>query len=213
MRGNRDREAWQSASARSIPAYAGEPNRRRPGPGNSTVYPRVCGGTLPPPLAARFEIGLSPRMRGNQPHRINLPPRLRSIPAYAGEPRLHKSIARCYRVYPRVCGGTGTPGGDAPTVNGLSPRMRGNRERHQRTRRRVRSIPAYAGEPSRSAKPGGRSAVYPRVCGGTRGFRRSSSARRGLSPRMRGNPRHSLAPSAAARSIPAYAGEPQSGAG
>ena len=52
--------------------------------------------------------------------------------------------------------------------------------------------------------------VYPRVCGGTckRLLRRVFCD--GLSPRMRGNPRSARRLECVGRSIPAYAGEPQS---
>ena len=45
--------------------------------------------------------------------------------------------------------------------------MRGNRHQQNQPYQRLRSIPAYAGEPisERFGKPAGQ--VYPRVCGGT----------------------------------------------
>ena len=50
------------------------------------------------------------------------------------------------------------------------------------------SIPACAGEPSSHRPRRGWARVYPRVCGGTIGRLIGRSARRGLSPRVRGNP-------------------------
>ena len=91
------------------------------------------------------------------------------------------------RVYPRVGGGTGsaliTP------IVGLSPRGRGNRVTLRIILRTMRSIPAWAGEPSPTQHGGDRCAVYPRVGGGTR---------IGHSHVWRGG------------SIPAWAGEPWS---
>ena len=51
-----------------------------------TVYPRVCGGTMPQDLLGVVIDGLSPRVRGNQ--RSNSVPCTvtGSIPACAGEP-------------------------------------------------------------------------------------------------------------------------------
>ena len=70
----------------SIPAYAGEPF------GGSLfglalgVYPRVCGGTPPPPVPTSNPQGLSPRMRGNRYRLRGWSAHRGSIPAYAGEP-------------------------------------------------------------------------------------------------------------------------------
>ena len=53
--------------------------------------------------------------------------------------------------------------------------------------------------------------VYPRVCGGTQAICALSTPRRGLSPRVRGNPLAALQGLTQARSIPACAGEPGCG--
>ena len=70
-------------------------------------------------------------------------------------------------VYPRVCGGTITLARLRASVAGLSPRVRGNRNRPVIRHPSGGSIPACAGEPlpGRPANPTGM--VYPRVCGGT----------------------------------------------
>ena len=72
-----------------------------------------------------------------------------------------------------------------------------------------RSIPACAGEPNRHRRPPGKRRVYPRVCGGTAETVSSTRSTTGLSPRVRGNPRHNLGAPGAVGSIPACAGEPQ----
>ena len=194
---------------RSIPAYAGEPLVRVLRQVCQEVYPRVCGGTQPATLGCAMPVGLSPRMRGNLVFGFRFGQSLWSIPAYAGEPEFEAAIVAGERVYPRVCGGTGTENriGDLPC--GLSPRMRGNPPQWRQARRTARSIPAYAGEPvvGGPASPGGM--VYPRVCGGTGGGPAASRARSGLSPRMRGNHLAARRPKIPERSIPAYAGEPR----
>ena len=50
--------------------------------------------------------------------------------------------------------------------------------------------------------------VYPRVCGGTAEGGSNSAQRRGLSPRVRGNPVPGESGLVLRRSIPACAGEP-----
>ena len=188
MRGNQPRlwpiHHWQ----RSIPAYAGEPNARGGCCAIMAVYPRVCGGTGRGGGGNSGYAILSPRMRGNRPAWGML---VMSAP-----------------VYPRLCGGTVSKTA-AGGVHGLSPRMRGNRCRRGGCRRGGRSIPAYAGEPCEPALECGRSWVYPRVCGGTEVVLAVLPGPVGLSPRMRGNQMVDLAKSLFPRSIPAYAGEPQ----
>ena len=86
VRGNRayDKAAW--GRYRSIPACAGEPTGRGIPTPWSGVYPRVCGGTVIILLGRRWEMGLSPRVRGN-PRKVKEGVRgVGSIPACAGEP-------------------------------------------------------------------------------------------------------------------------------
>ena len=153
--------------------------------------------------------GLSPRMRGNPWSPQFSSAFQRSIPAYAGEPARSRGICRCSRVYPRVCGGTGSTPGVSGSIFGLSPRMRGNLREIPIARRPARSIPAYAGEPSARYTMRRRNAVYPRVCGGTHRSANHDQSSAGLSPRMRGNRVQQLRSEEECGSIPAYAGEPR----
>ena len=115
------------------------------------------------------------------------------------------------RVYPRVCGGTPYADDSDDSGSGLSPRVRGNRERRHRPPLPVRSIPACAGEPANGYDRAGNSAVYPRVCGGTAGWWVWGISLWGLSPRVRGNRAETVALRDSAWSIPACAGEPAAG--
>ena len=116
------------------------------------------------------------------------------------------------RVYPRVCGGTHTACASLARPPRSIPACAGEPYELLRpqTRQLTRSIPACAGEPASSLPRGSNaSAVYPRVCGGTRqgnGLRASM----GLSPRVRGKVAGCSACDHASRSIPACAGEPTS---
>ena len=96
---------------------------------------------------------------------------------------------------------------------GLSPRVRGNPDGSGCRLTFRGSIPACAGEPSACPRPVPRHRVYPRVCGGTSAPRPVSTAGRGLSPRVRGNPSGSRRPPMKLGSIPACAGEPPSKTG
>ena len=175
------------------------------------VYPRVCGGTIRLSAAVQQRRGLSPRMRGNPWLGNNRKPRVRSIPAYAGEPAGSFRTAGSARVYPRVCGGTDSDFGRTRPAAGLSPRMRGNPSWLLRVLSDRRSIPAYAGEPSGCGMRASRWTVYPRVCGGTPAAQYSGNTAPRLSPRMRGNHVAATTSPTKSGSIPAYAGEPGGG--
>ena len=213
----------------SIPARAGEPSTRRPCRTWHRVYPRACGGTLTAVAIAVAMSGLSPRVRGNPGRQPGRRRTRRSIPARAGEPTPDLSAAYLYRVYPRACGGTGHDwsrpdlgaglsracGGTQYGVHdvirclGLSPRVRGNQLIVGRIPSDVGSIPARAGEPKPRPSWQTHRRAYPRACGGTSRGRLCGYARRGLSPRVRGNPFRSSSPRWMCRSIPARAGEPR----
>ena len=127
VRGNQEADAIRCYDGRSIPACAGEPLITPRKFFVPRVYPRVCGGTVPPPVVRLLRPGLSPRVRGNPTH---APP----APRGGG-------------VYPRVCGGTSPAKNGMTASTGLSPRVRGNPHRQYPGYQYQRSIPACAGEP------------------------------------------------------------------
>ena len=86
----------------------------------------MCGGTEDDRAFLRVEWGLSPRVRGNPYGHLGSVVDRGSIPACAGEPGNAFPISVVARVYPRVCGETPLATGDTETVQGLSPRVRGN---------------------------------------------------------------------------------------
>ena len=174
----------------------------------ATVYPRVCGGTIHKRKTHVQERGLSPRVRGNHERSTSSAGRDGSIPACAGEPHRIERLALGSGVYPRVCGGTSYKFGTAMENNGLSPRVRGNPLVAVQFLRSRRSIPACAGEPTKSVPSCGASGVYPRVCGGTVLVPVPATKVEGLSPRVRGNLVIALDMGGVPGSIPACAGEP-----
>ena len=128
-----------------------------------------------------------------------------------------------------MCGGTRTVPNSNTPVAGLSPRVRGNPPDAEPLPQSAGSIPACAGEPAATSAHHARTEVYPRVCGGTprrpslvpppaRVYPRVCGGttpglvddwhRRGLSPRVRGNPSSLILYIVLLRSIPACAGEP-----
>ena len=168
----------------------------------------MCGGTR---LASRRRAaasGLSPRVRGNQRHYQRNGQNPGSIPACAGEPG--KGVARQsgHRVYPRVCGGTAVSSVGSAANLGLSPRVRGNRDKPVHGVAEDGSIPACAGEPAGVGLLVDNTTVYPRVCGGTGCQWGCRGLPPGLSPRVRGNQESDARSVPSPGSIPACAGEP-----
>ena len=155
------------------------------------VYPRGRGGT-PATSERNFpQADLSPRARGNL--RNDPVDRLLqgSIPAGAGEPRRSRRSRPRSRVYPRGRGGTSWPSSSSVRIRGLSPRARGNHSAPDESTKASGSIPAGAGEPARRVLEGPVLRVYPRGRGGTCASPSELTRFKGLSPRARGNRRHS----------------------
>ena len=209
VRGNRADPCPAKRILGSIPACAGEPNTTARSIHVCGVYPRMCGGTESGFYGIARDSGLSPHVRGN---RDDLAPGVHtrgSIPACAGEPVRSKGRSGMNEVYPRMCGGT-CFGANAPrTTRGLSPHVRGNRERARLCGARRGSIPACAGEPTRPSARVSCPGVYPRMCGGTLGPHRAPARVLGLSPHVRGNRFEEVLCRARDGSIPACAGEPR----
>ena len=187
-RGNRPHVVGIAAVNRSIPAWAGEPFEPCWWLSGRRVYPRVGGGTLFWARPCRLPNGLSPRGRGNPDVHTAGFRTERSIPAWAGEPRLHSSQSCPRAVYPRVGGGTLPQMRNRRGEGGLSPRGRGNQSGYGTWLVNQGSIPAWAGEPYHCL-----------------GYSTKDS---GLSPRGRGNLSQCSKIHLPRRSIPAWAGEP-----
>ena len=168
----------------------------------------MCGGTPRMPAAANTAKGLSPRVRGNPIAAPDRPRNQGSIPACAGEPGGVYGDDTLYMVYPRVCGGTDALREYQLALDGLSPRVRGNRITRLSAAGMIGSIPACAGEPTGVKISHNDMKVYPRVCGGTPGSTVCPQLLEGLSPRVRGNRIYNAGRAGFSRSIPACAGEP-----
>ena len=211
VRGNQRQLARRALRRGSIPACAGEPEWGLICRPVYEVYPRVCGGTSRARIASLRRSGLSPRVRGNLGRVDEGSLAQWSIPACAGEPDHFVSGGNEAGVYPRVCGGTsgGKPG--IPRAQGLSPRVRGNRDAVLAGVELAGSIPACAGEPATRKQRLAIATVYPRVCGGTVKVQKDHKDTDGLSPRVRGNRDPGNPVLAGSGSIPACAGEPQHG--
>ena len=173
------------------------------------VYPRVGGETVRETDRPGARAGLSPRGRGNLPHRLVPQGGYRSIPAWAGKPRSGRLTFPRRKVYPRVGGETPSSRQQQPIDRGLSPRGRGNPRKNQAERTHPGSIPAWAGKPATSRCPPTTERVYPRVGGETVAVAELVDCRPGLSPRGRGNRAGPVPAVRDGGSIPAWAGKPR----
>ena len=117
-------------------------------------------------------------------------------------------MTRYREVYPRVGGETAANPSSVQTLEGLSPRGRGNRRIRMAGPVPRRSIPAWAGKPTATCTASSRPPVYPRVGGETALGSAELTEMIGLSPRGRGNPQSRAVRAVAPRSIPAWAGKP-----
>ena len=168
----------------------------------------MCGATGVRSAGATLSTGLSPRVRGNRRPAMFGTGGMRSIPACAGQPWMKTPALRSGRVYPRVCGATVLKLVCLGMVVGLSPRVRGNRDRLLQFSLDNGSIPACAGQPRISRCNTRGCSVYPRVCGATGSDVVVRRDKHGLSPRVRGNHEHTDSLQSERGSIPACAGQP-----
>jgi len=135
----------------SIPAGAGEADTRIWRSPLLAVYPRGRGGSILGLPRCVSSLGLSPRARGK---RIPCPlPLYRrgSIPAGAGEADTRIWRSPLSAVYPRGRGGSNLIYNKIKIIEGLSPRARGKRFIVLQRYKRLRSIPAGAGEARQAA--------------------------------------------------------------
>ena len=149
-RGNHCQHGQRLRGGRSIPARAGQPLVKSTRHMCRMVYLRTRGATHIMPWPIIHTGGLSPHARGNPVYVCQRLRHCRSIPARAGQPGLSLRGPTLKRVYPRTRGAT-PPGllGAVPST-GLSPHARGNLLFPTGCLRRVRSIPARAGQPAQA---------------------------------------------------------------
>ena len=166
VRGSPERRCRQRSGPGTIPACAGEPYRRIVDGAWGGDHPRVCGGAAAVSWPRCQTWGPSPRVRGSPAAEPcgDLPGR--TIPACAGEPASHRLSATMRRDHPRVCGGANRLFSLRRAIGGPSPRVRGSRRRFRQRHRRLGTIPACAGEPTRPPRATIWTWDHPRVCGG-----------------------------------------------
>ncbi len=171
------------------------------------VYPRWCGGRGLDHVPHVVGEGLSPLVRGTGRGRSTESPRLRSIPAGAGDGAGRRRVEQRRGVYPRWCGGRGGVAVERGLERGLSPLVRGTGTAKAATCRTRGSIPAGAGDGCATATPARGCWVYPRWCGGRPARATHNGVVRGLSPLVRGTATRRHRQRSFSGSIPAGAGD------
>ena len=165
VRGTRFRSGVARRWGRFIPARAGNALVSSLMASLSAVHPRACGerarqqshgrpsagssprvrGTLSARIGKGRETGSSPRVRGTRNPVALFLPRMRFIPARAGNALPWPQASCSWPVHPRACGERSYQVSAAGTVTGSSPRVRGTLFADCDRIGIVRFIPARAG--------------------------------------------------------------------
>ena len=152
---------------RSIPASAGEAWEEWLKESASRVNPRQRGGSFPVGPLFPHTGGQSPPARGKRGAVHHLLQHLRSIPASAGEATTVSPLCTSRAVNPRQRGGSIRSAFTLYNRYGQSPPARGKLCEALNDPRRVRSIPASAGEAWEEWLKESASRVNPRQRGGS----------------------------------------------
>ena len=153
MRGTRAAFPPSRIPCRFIPAYAGNAPQSICCMWHLMVHPRVCGERSSAVIESMMTVGSSPRMRGTRAQRHDSDPRMRFIPAYAGNAISSTGISVRASVHPRVCGERIATDLSGAFKGGSSPRMRGTPSKFQGFHAPIRFIPAYAGNARKAPAP------------------------------------------------------------
>ncbi|SVL67614.1 Domain of uncharacterised function (DUF2825) [Klebsiella pneumoniae] len=187
-RGTHTKSLSQLIVSRFIPADAGNTIVTGRPTGFGTVYPRWRGEheSAAPPGVLRF--GLSPLARGTRLRIVRSTFCSGFIPAGAGNTPPGGFRPGPAAVYPRWRGEHMARGPGRGIESGLSPLARGTPTRHATSTRRVRFIPAGAGNTTPSRPGTCRAPVYPRWRGEHQRAEVPEAGESGLSPLARGTP-------------------------
>ena len=145
MRGTPPWSPRSRGRAGIIPAYAGNTSSGQVLDLTYRDHPRVCGEHLEPSPVQNSTAGSSPRMRGTPVSLSSIVNTRGIIPAYAGNTLAAQSSKSSTGDHPRVCGEHLSAMSFVVFIGGSSPRMRGTLWIRILWFRRLRIIPAYAG--------------------------------------------------------------------
>ena len=188
-RGTRPASRARSASARFIPARAGNTSMSWPTAPPSAVHPRSRGEHCRRAAGRLVMHGSSPLARGTRRPGGGIGIVFRFIPARAGNTPLWSRSQRRCAVHPRSRGEHPATPVRSTTRGGSSPLARGTRCATWPLRLRRRFIPARAGNTGGGIRWRAVGTVHPRSRGEHPGERRHVPRDDGSSPLARGTPR------------------------
>ncbi len=191
---------------RFIPAPAGNAGSGNRRIGRSAVHPRACGERRSHKRTKEHLHGSSPRLRGTPLRTVSFQGTQRFIPAPAGNALELWVVCGQRPVHPRACGERTRRRPLSRRRRGSSPRLRGTRSDGPLSCRRVRFIPAPAGNAAAIVPPRSSAAVHPRACGERIRVIPSGVVHDGSSPRLRGTRTGTEVAGGFDRFIPAPAG-------
>ena len=165
MRGKPRSSTRRSPTPRIIPAHAGQTSDYFSSEIISSDHPRACGANNDFLVQLGAMVGSSPRMRGKPMQTADKVDEHRIIPAHAGQTRPRPRTPVSPTDHPRACGANGSMTCAFRSCSGSSPRMRGKHDLRQQPRRKLRIIPAHAGQTDLPAGRAIESADHPRACG------------------------------------------------
>ena len=207
-RGSRCVDRRAVGAGGSILARAGQPSSKWSGSPAARVHPRASGAAHTQQAGQALLQGPSPRERGSP--WITCPPSRPwgSIPARAGQPAWATPCGTGARVHPRASGAAFIVLVFLGQFQGPSPRERGSRNAAQRREDKGGSIPARAGQPSKTTTTHQPVRVHPRASGAALALPGGLGLFQGPSPRERGSPSDVQVFKEIGGSIPARAGQP-----
>ena len=151
--------------------------------------------------------GSSPRVRGKRRGPGEADERGRIIPARAGQTSPSTARPRNTSDHPRACGANPAIIGRGEGDGGSSPRVRGKHAEVEVVAKRLRIIPARAGQTTRHPGCCRTPTDHPRACGANCIKAETREGFIGSSPRVRGKPEELVVPVDCRRIIPARAGQ------
>ena len=153
VRGTPPNQGCITKSFRFIPACAGNTHTVAASVNNVAVHPRVCGEHFEASSPPCFSSGSSPRVRGTPGPLVIQRIVFRFIPACAGNTGKAENGTYKRSVHPRVCGEHCLFLRFRLFGFGSSPRVRGTPPADRSAAKRVRFIPACAGNTLPSVRP------------------------------------------------------------
>ena len=165
VRGTPDRGREARLPIRFIPACAGNTGDSRPTPHTVPVHPRLCGEHCRSGIGDVHRLGSSPPVRGTLAPGAVGSRQSRFIPACAGNTSGQVMSAATLPVHPRLCGEHSASARGFINRFGSSPPVRGTRGHGHGGARRLRFIPACAGNTRAPSPVTEAVTVHPRLCG------------------------------------------------